>query len=128
MIDTFLAEITLVPTRVRLAIKEILVKRLERIAVLYQRSHAGDAKVTMPTIHSNALASLKSSISQDRALIAERKGEAHPVNENPESIKPEDYGNSTPAAHPGSVNRAPKSVKQRQERDKKKSRRKSYMK
>ena len=123
MIDTILAEVTLAPTRVRLAIKELLVKRLERIAVLYQRSHSSDSKVKMPSIHANALESLKSSISRDRALIAERKGETPRQAEQEERLSQEAISERLIPE-----SQSPKSAKQRLDRDKRKSRRKSYMK
>ena len=117
MINTILVEVILAPIRIRLAVKKLLVKRMERIAILYQRSQGTDAKVTMPQIHSNALESLQSSINRDQALIAQRKGQSPPLAEYSESVVPEPE-----KAKPESVSVKPP------ERDKRKSRRKSYMK
>lgn len=125
MIDTILVEIMLFPIRVKLTVKQLLVKRLERIAVLHQRSQASDTKVAIPLIHARALESLKSSINQDLDLIAQRKGEPAAEAETPKASEEESqstiYGSNQAA-------QSPKIIKPGRVRDKQKSRRRSYMK
>jgi hypothetical protein len=125
MIDTILLEMMLFPIKVRLAVKQLLANRLERIAVLYQRSQVSDTKAAMPAIHSRALESLKSSINQDKALIAQRRGEPAPEARTPTTLDEESQSIRSGA---NQATQSPKSIKPRPTRDKQKSRRRTYMK